>query len=61
MNESNDPQWARCPAGYLVSLKDEEKININQQSQNKNQLKKDRVTGFLFVLMFVLALLVGLI
>jgi len=64
MNQSNDNQWARCPAGYFVRLADEEKINesnMNQRSKIRNQLKKDRLTGFLFVLVFIMVLLVSLV
>ena len=64
MNQPNKTQWVRCPAGYLVSLTDEEKrneSNMNQRSKNRNQSKKDMVDGFLFVLMFALALLVSLV
>ena len=43
MNQSNKTQWARCPAGYLVSLTDEKEkneSNMSQRSKNQKSIKK---------------------
>ncbi len=63
MQESNDYQLVRCPAGYLVALNDAEDDNMAQMQQLKNrtQSKKDMVAGLIYLLLFALALFVGLI